>query len=93
MSVYDQDTISDLLERWDNAKKNLATTEARIEKYKKLAKRIMVKNGTNIIESGSYSLNKQAISRNSIAKIDVPEEIWNRYSKSSSYEAFYLKKK
>ena len=92
MSVYDKDTTDELLQRWDSAKKDLADVEARIEKYKKLAKKIMVKTGSNVIESSSYTLNRQEISRNSISKNDVPRDIWDKYSKSSSYDAYYLRK-
>jgi hypothetical protein len=92
MSVYDKDTTSELLQRWNSAKKDLVEVEARIEKYKKLAKKIMSKTGSNVIESSSYTLNRQEISRNSLSKNDVPKDIWDRYSKSSSYDAYYLRK-
>jgi hypothetical protein len=52
----------------------------------------MSKTGSNVIESSSYTLNRQEISRNSLSKNDVPKDIWDRYSKSSSYDAYYLRK-
>jgi hypothetical protein len=51
----------------------------------------MTQTHKNTLKSTSYSLKKIDISKHTISKNDVPEEIWDKYSKKTSYSSFYLK--
>jgi hypothetical protein len=85
--------IPELLHRWAQARQDLADLEKRIEKYKKLAGRIMDKEGVNTMSSDQYKLKRANMSRMTISKQDVPEHIWKQYAKPCSYAAFYLSEK
>ena len=85
--------IADLLEHWTQTKKQIAELEADLEKYKRLATRIMSQNNTNLLTDGCYTLKKRNLSRETISRADLPKEIWKQYAKSFTYPAFYLSKK
>jgi hypothetical protein len=93
MSKITDDDISNLLNQWYDAKDEISKLEKSIDKYKKLADKIMNSNDTNIIKSGEYTLRKSDISKMTISKRDVPENVWEKYAKKCSYPAYYLTKK
>lgn len=90
MSNIKESDIVNLLQRWTEDKAELAEIEKRIEKYKKLASRIMDNTNTNSISASNYTLRRSNISRTTINKQDVPSIIWEKYSKTCSYPAYYL---
>ena len=47
----------------------------------------------NILSSANYTLKKVDMSRSTISKNDVPSNIWNEYSKKSSFSSYYLNPK
>lgn len=90
MSNVKESDIVNLLESWAEDKAELAIIEKRIEKYKKLATRIMDNTGTNNISSSNYTLRRSNMSRTTITKQDVPTQIWEKYARTCSYPAYYL---
>tara|TARA_B110000008_G_C16626647_1_gene426753 strand:+ start:179 stop:460 length:282 start_codon:yes stop_codon:yes gene_type:complete len=93
MSHTTSDDISDLLDHWMNTKKQISELELSLTKYKKLATKIMSKNDTDIINSDDYVLKKRTLTKKTLCKDDVPKEIWEKYSKTSTYPAYYLSKR
>jgi hypothetical protein len=85
--------IQNLLKKWADAKTEIADLEKKIEKYKRVVNRFMDEKGNNTITSSQYTLRRKEMSRATISKKNVPTEIWNRYSKPSTYKAYYLSKK
>lgn len=53
----------------------------------------MIKNDTTTLRSDKYVLQQRNISKKTLAKDDVPKEIWNKYAKTTTYIAYYLSKK
>jgi hypothetical protein len=92
MSSLTQHDVNDLLERWANAKQEIVELEAKIEKYKKLANKIMDKSDSKSIQGDYYSLSRKDITRKTISKNDVPEPIWEKYSRPCTYQGFYITK-
>lgn len=88
-----EDDIENLLSKWYNAKQELFQLEKKIEKYKVLAENLMNKENIDIIKSEKYILQRKEMNRTTIGKKDLPEDIWNRYSKELFYNAFYISKK
>ena len=58
-----------------------------------LAENLMNKENTDVIKSDKYILQRKEMNRTIIGKKDLPEDIWNRYSKELFYNAFYISKK
>ena len=92
MSSANETDIETLLERWSDAKVELAEIEKRIEKYKRLANKIMNNRDGNTISSYNHTLKRKDMSRTSISKQDVPDNIWEKYARKNTYTAYYLTK-
>ncbi len=93
MSNVDQQDIDDLLTNWSHAKEQIADLENRIEKYKRLATRILTRTNTDLLQGGTYTLKKRIQARHTLGQKDVPKEVWSRYAKRSEFPVFYLSKK
>lgn len=90
MNTNDTD---ELLEKWFKTKSEISLLEKKCDKYKRCAEKIMEELDKNTISSSNYTLKKVDMSRNTISKNDVPSEIWNKYSKKSSFSSYYLNSK
>ena len=90
MSTLD---LSNLLQKWTETKNKIVELEKNIEKYKRIANRVMEKQGNNTISNDYFILRRKEMSRTTISKKDVPTEIWNKYSQPCKYKAYYLSEK
>jgi hypothetical protein len=86
----DDGDISVLLEKWSKDKVKLAKLEERIEKYKKLAGKIMDERDKDNLSSSDYLLKRRTQTRSTISKSDVPIDVWKNYSRQVSFQAYYL---
>jgi hypothetical protein len=82
-----------LLQKWSEAKNEIINLEKKIEKYKRIASSIMDQQGNNTVSSDDYTLRRKEMSRTTISKKNVPQDVWNKYSKLSKYKAYYLSEK
>lgn len=85
--------INTLLQRWNDTKEKIKEYEMKCEKYKKIAEKLMEKSGATHLTGDVYKVERRDISKSSIAKKNVPSDIWEKYATTASYSAFYLKKK
>jgi hypothetical protein len=85
--------IYTLLQKWSEAKNEIVNLEKKIEKYKRIATSIMDQQGNNTVSSDEYTLRRKEMSRTTISKKNVPQDVWNKYSKLSKYKAYYLSEK
>jgi formiminotetrahydrofolate cyclodeaminase len=84
--------IKDILQKWADAKAEIAELEKNIEKYKRVVNRIMDQKGNNTITSSKFTLRRKEMSRSTMSKKNVPTEIWNKYSRPCTYKAYYISK-
>lgn len=89
MSISDDD-LDTVLRKWSKDKARLAELETRIEKYKKIVGKVLDKRETDTLEGTDYTLKRRQQTRTSISKVDVPPDVWSRYAKKVSYQAFFL---
>ena len=82
--------INELLAKWQEAKTQMAELEKKCDKYKKVADKIMKEKGTSLLEGSSHTLTRKQMTRGTMSKTDVPIEVWNKYSRSVSYPAYFL---
>lgn len=82
--------INELLDNWYKAKMEINSLEKKCEKYKKCCEKMMINLDKDILKSSEYTLKKINMKRNTIGKNDVPIDIWNKYSKESSFYSYYL---
>lgn len=90
MSSQDIDT---LLTKWFETKEEISALEKKLEKYKKAALKIMETNNTDKLSNNSFLLKKRDITKATLSKDGVPKDVWEKYSKKSTYSAFYLTEK
>lgn len=67
--------------------------EKRQQRYKELIYDILESENTNKISSLNYIIEKKLIKSERINKSDIPNELWNKYSKKSIYNTLLVKKK
>jgi hypothetical protein len=85
--------ISLLLDRWYEIKENIALFETKLEKCKIVAENYMDEHNIDTISTNNITLTRRDLTRLSVSKKDLPEDIWDRYAKETSYKAFYINKK
>tara|TARA_B100000989_G_C19217776_1_gene334549 strand:- start:142 stop:417 length:276 start_codon:yes stop_codon:yes gene_type:complete len=89
----DCDELDTLLKKWNDAKYEISILEKKIDKYKRATEKLMNKSNINSLEGNFMIVNRRNITRSSITKRDVPVKIWNEYSRTMSYPAYYINKK
>ena len=67
--------------------------EKRQQRYKELIYDILESENTNKISSLNYIIEKKLIKSERRNKSDIPNELWNKYSKKSIYNTLLVKKK
>lgn len=92
MSLQTSD-INTLLEKWSRDKEKISELEARIEKYKKIASKLLDNRSEDTLSSQGYLLTRRTQSRSTISKADVPADVWSDYSRKISFQTFHLVKK
>ena len=85
--------IDNLIEKWAKCKREMVDLQKKLDKYKNTLEKVMNYYDTNKLSSGSYDVNRRVLSRTTITKRDVPEDVWKEFSKTIRYSAFYLKTK
>lgn len=93
MNNIRSEDIDNLLDNWADAKEQISDLEHDIEKYKKLATKILYKNDTETISNNTFILKRRQFSKQTLSKNNVPKDIWHKYSKTTDCKAFYLSKK
>ena len=90
MSRINTSDISTLLERWSATKKQISILEEKIEKYKRVANRIMKQQNCDVLYGDDHTLKRKHMSRSTVNKRDLPEHIWDKYARECNYKAYYL---
>lgn len=88
--------FKDFLSKYIETKNKLKELEKKNEKYNKIIQEYMTKENINSLihehDNQKYKFKKSVISRDIISKKDLPLDIWDKYSKSSSYIMLALTK-
>lgn len=70
--------------------------QKRHDKYRKIVEEHMLQQGLTSIEKlvngQNYKIKKSLLSRESISKKELPQDIWDKYCKSSSYTTLRITK-
>jgi hypothetical protein len=87
----------DIFTKFIQLKQKLDELQERHDKYRQYVEEYMLKENLVLVEhtvdGKSYNIKKSLMSRESIAKKELPEDIWNRYCKSSSFTTIRVLKK
>lgn len=85
--------IEEILEKWYNTKQELTRLEKKCEHYKRQIRKVMEHKHTDSISSSDFKVTRRHIERETIAKKDLPRDIWKQYASLNEYESFYINMK
>jgi len=85
--------IDEILEKWVESKKQVLYHENQSEKYREAVERYMTKKSINTLEGTDYTVTKRSNTRETLAKKDVPVDVWNKYSNKFTYNSYYVKER
>ena len=87
----------ELFTKFIQIKQKLDELQERHDRYRKNIEEYMAKEDITSIEhtvdGKNYNVKKSLMSRESISKKELPEDIWNKYCKSSSFTTIRVLKK
>lgn len=82
-----------LLENWYSTKKQIKQLEERLESYKKDIEQRMLTQGVKRLDSNMYTVQRCKCTRETLSKKNVPTDIWNKYSRMTTYDSYIVKKR
>ena len=82
--------MEELLKNWYEAKESLAKLETKIKEYKSHADSLL-KNSKEA-KTKDYVLEVKEMSRRTISKDDMPDDLYSRYSHINKYKCYYVYK-
>lgn len=82
--------IDEFLEKWFDAKQQISINEKKIEKYKRVADKLLQDRDT--LQSSKFQLKVRNQNRETLSKNNVPREVWDKYSSNINYNVYYLLK-
>lgn len=93
MSEDSVSKIKEAVEEWHKAKEKVAFYEKQSEKLKQQVIEYMKNKEVETLVTTNYIVSKKSMSRDSLSKKDVPDDIWKKYAKNISYDAYYIKER
>ena len=93
MSEDSVSKIKEAVEEWYKAKEKVAFYEKQSEKLKQQVIDYMKNKEVETLVTTNYVVSKKSMSRDSLSKKDVPDDVWKKYAKNISYDAYYIKEK
>jgi hypothetical protein len=90
MSKISKEDMSIVLDKWYQTKQEIAELEKKLDKYKKIADKYFDYNDIDTISDSYFILKKREITKHTVSKKELPIDIWNKYSKESTYTSYYL---
>ena len=89
-------SIQSDLSKFIETKIKLDELQKRHDKYRKIVEEHMIKEEVNSFDHSfdnqSYKIKKSLMSRESISKKELSQEIWDKYCKSSTYSILRISK-
>jgi hypothetical protein len=84
--------IEKILKEWYKVKKQVGKLQEQEEKIKKVMKKYMTDSDSSKVETRDFVVTLRRQKRETIAKANVPRDIWEKYCKESKFEVLTLKK-
>lgn len=85
--------IKEAVEEWYKSKEKVAFYEKQVDKLKQKVIEYMKEKEVETIVTTNYIVSKRVLSRDSLTKKDVPEDVWKKYARNLSYDAYYIKER
>lgn len=89
--VSDED-LEQLFSQWSKLKKTATELEEKEKQIKKAISNLMDDDETDSLFSDTYTVKRRIQKRRTLSQKDVPEDIWQKYSKEVKFPVYTLKK-
>ena len=77
--------MTELIEKWLDLRQRRDELDKRCEKYRLMVQDHMRQNNLDVVQLGEHRITKSSMKRESISKKDVPQDLWDKYHKTSLY--------
>lgn len=91
-SGVSDDKLEKLLNEWSKVKHQISQLDQREKDIKELITDIMSEEKTTTLFTDNYKVTKKTQRRSHLSQKDVPEDVWKKYSKTTEFSVFYLKR-
>ena len=91
-SDISDERLDDLMREWTKVKRNISELEDREKSIKALVTDIMKDEKVDSLYTDNYKVVRKTQKRSTVSQKDLPEELWRKYSKTSEFPVFYLKR-
>ncbi len=82
--------LEQTLEKWYKNKSIISSLEKKVKKYREKIEKYMDENSLNKLESQHFKVKRTLQNRETISKKDLPRDIWDKYSKETSYYVYNI---
>merc|ERR1712187_39615 len=90
-SILDMPALADTLQKWQDAKKQIALIHSVEEACKSKVEAAMMKAGVTCIKAKTLLVEKKMQSRTGVSTKDLPKAIIDQYAKTSTFPVFTIK--
>lgn len=91
-SDISDEKLDELMKEWSKVKRQISDLETREKSIKEFISDIMKDEGITFLNTDNYQVTKRLQKRSTVSQKDLPEEIWKKYSKTSEFPVYYLKR-
>ena len=89
----EQIKLKEFVESWNDAKEKASHFDKLAEKNKLKVIEYMTEHNLDTIKTENFIVTKRQMTRDSVNKSDLPEDIWKKYHKSSTYNTYSIKER
>lgn len=86
------DKLEDLMKEWSKVKRQISELDDREKSIKALVTDIMKDENVSSLYTENYKVERKIQRRSTVSQKDLPEDVWKKYSKTSEFPVFYLKR-
>ena len=83
--------LDSILEEWDKCRKEITSLEKKADLIKSQIEKKMKDQDVKMLSGNKYFVVKSDVSRKQVVKESIPEELWNKYSKTINYSTYSIK--
>ena len=84
--------MNELINNWYELKKQIKLLEKKSNLYRKKIEKIMDQRDTNTLYSNKFRITRRTIHTSHLTKKNVPKDIWDEYSTTTTHKSYYMKK-
>ena len=89
---YNTSHVYSFIDEWARLKTEIKKFEIRCAAYKKRAQNLMNQQNTDMLYGSDFKVVKKRNHSTHITKSNIPQDLWDRYSQITSFDAFYVKR-